>query len=350
MRERWRDDNMHSILVSDSVEEARRRAVALVYVLFLVLLILTLTATYFGFGQQVDAVFNNLLVFAVLISALTSWMAETDSDSTSYGQKQSDPVSTSYKFSQFDIQKVIGTLAVVSFHSVMCCFGFYFYLSVGACEGISRKVARTVIAWYSAKMHDWFFMAGKFTPTSVQRHGVKKYLRSRVMKLGIPYICFRYLIGPLTWAMAAATGGFPVTYYPSTGPLWSSAWVAYFSIAYAVAQLTGACAAVRTATSLSKIDDVVTRKQELACPAPCLFLRPSDSARMIQQRKQKSNSRPESLSPPPPITTFFFGAFVCSATMTALIHGFNIHTHLDEHSRANTLLMFMVRSALFPGY
>ena len=66
MRERWRDDNMHSILVSDSVEEARRRAVALVYVLFLVLLILTLTATYFGFGQQVDAVFNNLLVFAVL--------------------------------------------------------------------------------------------------------------------------------------------------------------------------------------------------------------------------------------------------------------------------------------------
>lgn len=46
MRERWRDDNMHSILVSDSVEEARRRAVALVYVLFLVLLILTLTATY----------------------------------------------------------------------------------------------------------------------------------------------------------------------------------------------------------------------------------------------------------------------------------------------------------------
>jgi hypothetical protein len=47
-----------------------------------------------------------------------------------------------------------------------------------------------------------FLLAGYFTPGSLARHGVSRYAKERLLRLGVPLLVFGFLLGPITIALA----------------------------------------------------------------------------------------------------------------------------------------------------
>ena len=58
------------------------------------------------------------------------------------------------------------------------------------------------LTWYSTtvqafSMGLFFLISGYFTPGSYDRKGHKQFLKDRLLRLGIPILCYDYIIGPL---------------------------------------------------------------------------------------------------------------------------------------------------------
>ena len=85
----------------------------------------------------------------------------------------------------------------------------------------------------SFSMGLFFLISGYFTPGSYDRKGPKQFLKDKLLRLGIPILCYDFVIGPLiirpkihfsTHQYSGSYTEFLIRYYTSfhvgTGPLW----------------------------------------------------------------------------------------------------------------------------------
>ncbi len=87
-----------------------------------------------------------------------------------------------------------------------------------------------------------FFLAGYFTPPSFDRKGPRRFLKDRLIRLGIPLIIFAIFIEPVVdYAVALSSGfngsflSYMSTYLPfGLGPLWFILALLLFDTAYAI--------------------------------------------------------------------------------------------------------------------
>ena len=92
-----------------------------------------------------------------------------------------------------------------------------------------------------------FLLAGYFTPGSFDRKGPRRFLLDRLVRLGIPMLCYDFAISPLLvcvlWRagqvqLAGSFGAWLGRYYSSfhlgTGPLWFVETLLIFSVVYAL--------------------------------------------------------------------------------------------------------------------
>jgi peptidoglycan/LPS O-acetylase OafA/YrhL len=87
----------------------------------------------------------------------------------------------------------------------------------------------------------FFFLAGYFTPASLERKGNARFIGDRFLRLGLPLLAFGLLLGPLTAAIVNYAKGdgfwivFPWLWRHSefiNGPLWFAQALLIFSLAY----------------------------------------------------------------------------------------------------------------------
>jgi len=94
------------------------------------------------------------------------------------------------------------------------------------------------LTWHNAtvqafSMGLFFFISGYFTPGSYERKGPRRFFKGRLLRLGIPILCYDFIIGPLimrplihfsTHQYSGSYIDFLIRYYTSfhvgTGPLW----------------------------------------------------------------------------------------------------------------------------------
>jgi peptidoglycan/LPS O-acetylase OafA/YrhL len=93
-------------------------------------------------------------------------------------------------------------------------------------------------AWF---MGLFFLIAGYFTPVAVERRSVSAYLRGRALRLGLPLLLYRFVLSPITVALALTAEGRPfLATLPriandgayESGPLWFLEALLVFALAY----------------------------------------------------------------------------------------------------------------------
>jgi glucan biosynthesis protein C len=116
-------------------------------------------------------------------------------------------------------------------------------------EGRADTLSTILLTWHNGivqafSMGLFFLIAGYFTASSYDRKGPRQFLKDRLLRLGIPMLCFDFVIGPLmvypliksgAWG-SANYRGYLTSYYSGfhigTGPLWFVEALLIFAIAY----------------------------------------------------------------------------------------------------------------------
>lgn len=89
----------------------------------------------------------------------------------------------------------------------------------------------------------FFFLAGLFAPMEMARHGVSGFVRTRTLRLGVPWLIFTLLVWPLFMWFAYRAAGHPLSYWEAfkgrtpfldSGPLWFVQVLFYISLGYAL--------------------------------------------------------------------------------------------------------------------
>jgi len=119
-------------------------------------------------------------------------------------------------------------------------------------DGQADTLSSILLTWHNAvvqafSMGLFFMIAGYFTPGSYDRKGPRQFLKDRLLRLGIPMLCYDFIIGPLMAyplikVGAEESGGsyldFLIQYYSTfhigTGPLWFVEALLIFAICYAL--------------------------------------------------------------------------------------------------------------------
>ena len=75
--------------------------------------------------------------------------------------------------------------------------GSWYYKEVQA-----DQITGIVLSWHNATnqaffMGFLFMIAGYFTAGSYDRKGPRRFLKDRLLRLGIPILCYDFIIGPL---------------------------------------------------------------------------------------------------------------------------------------------------------
>jgi hypothetical protein len=88
-----------------------------------------------------------------------------------------------------------------------------------------------------------FLVAGLLAPASLERKGAKRYVRDRLLRLGVPFVLFTIVLQPaLLYALYHPLGNAPGSYWYEmlgaerqldTGPLWFVGVLLIFSLVYA---------------------------------------------------------------------------------------------------------------------
>jgi glucan biosynthesis protein C len=116
-------------------------------------------------------------------------------------------------------------------------------------EGRADMLSTIVLSWHNGtvqafSMGLFFLIAGYFTASSCDRKGARQFLKDRLLRLGIPLLCFDFVIGPLMVYPLIKSGawgstdyrGYLASYYSGfhigTGPLWFVEALLIFAIAY----------------------------------------------------------------------------------------------------------------------
>ena len=134
-------------------------------------------------------------------------------------------------------------------------------------EGQADMLSSVILSWHNGtvqafSMGLFFLIAGYFTPGSYDRKGPRPFLKDRLLRLGIPMLCYDFAIGPLVayplikvgaWRSADSyldyLGGYYSRFHIGTGPLWFAEALLVFAIGYALWR-----AFVRTAAPAAQRD------------------------------------------------------------------------------------------------
>jgi glucan biosynthesis protein C len=118
-------------------------------------------------------------------------------------------------------------------------------------EGRADMLSTILLSWHNGtvqafSMGLFFLIAGYFTASSFDRKGPRRFLKDRLLRLGIPMLCFDLVIGPLmvypliksgAWQSTTYRGylaGYYSRFHIGTGPLWFVEALLIFAIAYAL--------------------------------------------------------------------------------------------------------------------
>jgi len=119
-------------------------------------------------------------------------------------------------------------------------------------DGQADTLSSILLNWHNAtvqafSMGLFFMIAGYFTPGSYDRKGPRQFLKDRLLRLGIPMLCYDFIIGPLmaypliksgAWKSAGPYQDYLARYYSrfhiGTGPLWFVEALLIFAICYAL--------------------------------------------------------------------------------------------------------------------
>lgn len=116
-----------------------------------------------------------------------------------------------------DRLRVVLTALVILHHTAITCGGSggWFYREVRD-GGTPTSLLLTVFCAINQSffMGMFFLLAGYFTPASLARKGVRKFLQERLLRLGVPLLIFGFVLGPLAVAPAGVPAGRP------WGPQW----------------------------------------------------------------------------------------------------------------------------------
>lgn len=102
-------------------------------------------------------------------------------------------------------------------------------------QGNISQITQLLLGWFfntnSAYFMGLFFLiSAYFVPASFDRKGAVKYLKDRLIRLGIPFIAFVLVILPVTGYIVA---GLPILSFKfGVGHLWFVAWLLIFGLAY----------------------------------------------------------------------------------------------------------------------
>jgi fucose 4-O-acetylase-like acetyltransferase len=119
-------------------------------------------------------------------------------------------------------------------------------------EGQADTLPSVVLSWHNGtiqafSMGLFFLIAGYFTPGSYDHKGPRPFLKDRLLRLGIPMLCYDFVIGPLVaypliklgaWQSAGSYLDYLARYYSrfhiGTGPLWFAEALLIFALGYAL--------------------------------------------------------------------------------------------------------------------
>jgi len=117
-------------------------------------------------------------------------------------------------------------------------------------EDQADMFSAVMLSWHNGivqafSMGMFFMIAGYFSAGSYDRKGPRQFLTDRLLRLGIPLLCFDFVIGPLmaypliksgTWESAGPYRDYLARYYSrfhiGTGPLWFVEALLIFAIGY----------------------------------------------------------------------------------------------------------------------
>ena len=137
-----------------------------------------------------------------------------------------------------DNLKVALTVLVVTHHQGCSFVGSGWYFNVGNYGSpFQAVVASSLLINQSWFMCAFFFISGYFTPGSFDRKGRRDFLADKFIRLGIPFLVYSYVLGPVLGLMVhrfAKQEGYAYNPTPNPGPLWFAAWLLVFNGVYAL--------------------------------------------------------------------------------------------------------------------
>ena len=119
-------------------------------------------------------------------------------------------------------------------------------------EDQADTLSSVILSWHNGTVQSFsmglfFLIAGYFTPGSYDRKGPRQFLKDRLLRLGIPMLCYDFVIGPLVaypliqtgaWQSAGPYRAYLAWYYRrfhiGTGPLWFVEALLIFAFGYAL--------------------------------------------------------------------------------------------------------------------
>jgi peptidoglycan/LPS O-acetylase OafA/YrhL len=142
------------------------------------------------------------------------------------------PLETATRNTALDALKAAMTVLVVFHHSALTygAIGSWFYRERAPDGSVSSLLLVLLCTVNQAFFMGLFFLiAGYFTPPALAQHGMRSFLRERLVRLSLPLLAFGFVLGPLTVALAHAPTPSEIvplwgrlmrhgSFYP--GPLW----------------------------------------------------------------------------------------------------------------------------------
>jgi peptidoglycan/LPS O-acetylase OafA/YrhL len=143
-----------------------------------------------------------------------------------------------------DRLRTVMTVFVILHHTAITygAPGGWFYYELKPSASLSSLLLLIFVATNQAYfMGFFFFLAGYFTPPSLERKGYGKFLADRFLRLGVPLLAFIFLLAPLTVGLVQAYEG--RGFWPAirhlwnntviiNGPLWFAQALLMFSLGY----------------------------------------------------------------------------------------------------------------------
>ena len=78
----------------------------------------------------------------------------------------------------------------------------------------------------------FFFISAYLTPASLDKKGPRAFLADKLRRLGVPFLFFFFVVGPLQTAfLDGVVRGTPLRYEPNAGQCWFLAWLLIFNCA-----------------------------------------------------------------------------------------------------------------------
>ena len=152
-------------------------------------------------------------------------------------QQAAKRVSSANRMAYIDNLRVFLTILVIVLHVAVTYGsegGWYYKEPTDSMAAIIPLTMLSAIL-QSFFMGLFFFLAGVFTPGSVDKKGSWKFIVDRLLRLGIPCLIFIYGINPLTDYIASTMiEGLPPMYATGIGVMWFAQALLLFGVIYAL--------------------------------------------------------------------------------------------------------------------